>query len=97
MILALTTVAFVSVGLIIGSLMESPEGLHLVSSVVVFPIFFLAGALFPIGKLPVWLAPFTFLDPLTYAVDARVRAHEGVDAAPPRLPLNSADGGFVHP
>jgi ABC-2 type transport system permease protein len=69
-ILALTTVAFVSVGLIIGSLMESPEGFQLVSSFVVFPIFFLSGALFPIGKLPVWLAPFTFLDPLTYAVDA---------------------------
>ncbi|HEX8724239.1 MAG TPA: ABC transporter permease [Gemmatimonadaceae bacterium] len=69
-ILALTTVAFVSVGLIIGSVMESPEGFQLVSSFVVFPLFFLSGALFPIGKLPLWLAPFTFLDPLTYAVDA---------------------------
>jgi ABC-2 type transport system permease protein len=69
-ILAITTVAFVSVGLIIGSMMESPEGFQLVSSFVVFPIFFLSGALFPIGKLPVWLSPFTLLDPLTYSVDA---------------------------
>ena len=69
-VLAITTVAFVSVGLIIGSLMESPEGFQLISSFVVFPIFFLSGALFPIGKLPAWLAPFTLLDPLTYAVDA---------------------------
>ncbi len=69
-VLAITTVAFVSVGLIIGSLMESPEGFQLISSFVVFPIFFLSGALFPIGKLPAWLAPFTMLDPLTYAVDA---------------------------
>ncbi len=70
LVLGVTTVAFVSVGLIIGSLMESPEGFQLVSSFVVFPLFFLSGALFPIDRLPVWLAPFTFLDPLTYAVDA---------------------------
>jgi ABC-2 type transport system permease protein len=70
LILALTTVAFVSLGLIIGSLMESPEGFQLISSFVVFPIFFLSGALFPISGLPAWLAPFTFLDPLTYAIDA---------------------------
>jgi ABC-2 type transport system permease protein len=70
LVLAVTTVAFVSVGLIIGSLMESPEGFQLVSSFVVFPLFFLSGALFSIDRLPPWLAPFTFLDPLTYAVDA---------------------------
>lgn len=35
-----------------------------------FPLFFLSGALFPIDKLPVWLAPFTLADPLTYGVDA---------------------------
>ena len=70
LVLAVTTVAFVSVGLIIGSVMESPEGFQLVSSFVVFPLFFLSGALFSIDRLPGWLAPFTFLDPLTYAVDA---------------------------
>ncbi|MDE3054565.1 MAG: ABC transporter permease [Gemmatimonadota bacterium] len=70
LVLAVTTVAFVSVGLIIGSFMDSPEGFQLVSSFVVFPLFFLSGALFPIDRLPGWLAPFTFLDPLTYAVDA---------------------------
>ena len=70
LILSLTTVAFVSLGLIIGSMMESPEGFQLISSFVVFPIFFLSGALFPINGLPAWLAPFTFLDPLTYAIDA---------------------------
>jgi ABC-2 type transport system permease protein len=70
LILSLTTVAFVSLGLIIGSMMESPEGFQLISSFVVFPIFFLSGALFPINGLPAWLTPLTFLDPLTYAIDA---------------------------
>lgn len=69
-ILLITTTSMVSVGLIIGSRMESPEGFQLITSFLLFPIFFLSGALFPINKLPAWLAPFTFLDPLTYSVDA---------------------------
>jgi ABC-2 type transport system permease protein len=70
LILALTTASFVSVGLIIGARMESPEGFQLVSSFLLFPTFFLSGALFPLERLPSWLAPLVVLDPLTYSVDA---------------------------
>jgi ABC-2 type transport system permease protein len=69
-ILALTTASLVSVGLIIGSRMESPEGFQLVSSFLLFPTFFLSGALFPLDRLPPWLVPLVRLDPLTYSVDA---------------------------
>lgn len=69
-ILFITTVSLVSVGLIIGSMMESPEGFQLISSFVLFPTFFLSGALFPIERLPGWLALFIRCDPLTYSVDA---------------------------
>jgi len=69
-ILLLITAAFVSVGLILGALMESPEGFQLVSSFLLFPTFFLSGALFPLDRLPAWLAPLVLLDPLTYGVDA---------------------------
>ena len=67
--LIVTTVGLVSIGLILGSQMESPEGFQLVSSFVVFPMFFLSGALFPINNLPAYLAPFVFIDPVTYSVD----------------------------
>jgi len=50
--------------------MESPEGFQLITSFLLFPLFFLSGALFPIDRLPSWLTPLTLLDPLTYAVDA---------------------------
>jgi len=70
LILALTTASLVSVGLIIGAWMDSPEGFQLVSSFVLFPTFFLSGALFPIDRLPPWLHVFVLADPLTYAVDA---------------------------
>jgi len=61
--------ALVSLGLIIGSNMESVEGFQLVISFLVFPMFFFSGALFPIGNLPRYLLVFTILDPVTYAVD----------------------------
>ncbi len=70
LILFITTTSMVSIGLIIGSRMESPEGFQLITSFLLFPIFFLSGALFPINKLPVWLSSLTILDPLTYSVDA---------------------------
>lgn len=61
--------ATVSIGLVIGSRMESPEGFNLIVSFLVFPLFFLSGALFPISNLPSWLGIFTVLNPVTYAVD----------------------------
>lgn len=67
--LLVTTVGLVSIGLIIGSQMESPEGFQLIISFLVFPLFFLSGSLFPITNLPSWLAPFIFVNPVTYAVD----------------------------
>jgi len=67
--LFMTTVGLVSIGLIIGSQMESPEGFQLVGSFLIFPMFFLSGALFPIENLPSWLAPFVLLNPATYSVD----------------------------
>jgi ABC-2 type transport system permease protein len=70
LILFVMTVSLVSVGLIIGSVMESPEGFQLISSFLLFPIFFLSGALFPLTNLPLWIVPFTRIDPVTYAVDA---------------------------
>jgi ABC-2 type transport system permease protein len=70
LILFITTVSLVSVGLIIGSVMESPEGFQLISSFLLFPIFFLSGALFPLNGLPAWITPLTRIDPVTYSVDA---------------------------
>ena len=69
-LLLLLTIGITSIGLAIGSFMESPEGFGLISSFVIFPLFFLSGALFPIDKLPVWLLFFVRLNPITYGVDA---------------------------
>jgi ABC-2 type transport system permease protein len=62
-------VGLVSIGLIIGSLMESPEGFGFIVSFVNLPLFFLSGALYPLNNLPSWLATFTMVNPVTYGVD----------------------------
>jgi ABC-2 type transport system permease protein len=63
-------IGLVSVGLIIGSWMESPEGFSLLSGFVTFPLFFLSGALFPLSTAPSWLSTISLANPLTYGVDA---------------------------
>ena len=69
-ILLITAIAMVSLGLAIGSLFESLEGFQLVATFVVFPLFFLSGALFPVDeRLPIWLQGAVKLNPLTYTVD----------------------------
>jgi ABC-2 type transport system permease protein len=50
--------------------MYSLEGFQMIVSFVVFPLFFLSGALYPLDNLPDWLYFLTILDPATYAVDA---------------------------
>jgi ABC-2 type transport system permease protein len=60
----------VSLGLSLGSFFESLEGFQVVSTFVVFPLFFLSGALFPVNdRLPMWLQGIVKLNPLTYTVD----------------------------
>lgn len=69
-ILLIFAAGLVSLGLIIGSFMESPEGFGLVSSFVIYPIFLLSGALYPIERLPSWFKIFVYFNPATYAIDA---------------------------
>lgn len=59
-----------AIGLAIGSLMTSPEGFQLITTFVIFPLFFLSGGLFPLNNLPPYLSALTIANPLTYIVDS---------------------------
>jgi len=83
LILMVTSIALVAVGLSLGSLMESLEGFQVISAFVVFPLFFLSGALFPVDeRLPRWLGGLVKFNPLSYTVDGVRGALLGVANAP---------------
>lgn len=69
-LMLIISVGLVSIGLFIASLIESLEGFNLIMSFVNMPMFFLSGALFPLSAVPSWLHKASFVDPLTYSVDA---------------------------
>ena len=62
-------ICFAAFGIAIASKMEDMHGFQLIMNFVIFPIFGLSGALFPIESLPEWLRAVTYLDPLTYGVE----------------------------
>ncbi len=68
--LFLISIAMVSVGLVIGANLKSPEGFSLVINFVTWPMFFFSGALFPLSTLSSGLKPLIIIDPLFYGVDA---------------------------
>jgi ABC-2 type transport system permease protein len=49
--------------------MTSLEGFNFIMSLVIMPMFFTSGALFPLTSAPVWLRDFSYINPLTYGVD----------------------------
>jgi ABC-2 type transport system permease protein len=69
-VILLMSFGLTSLGLALGSYMQSLEGFQMIVSFVVFPLFFLSGALFPLDDLPSWLRVLTAVDPATYGVDA---------------------------
>ncbi|MDP3103147.1 MAG: ABC transporter permease [Candidatus Methanoperedens sp.] len=70
LMLLLISIALVSVGLVIGANLKSPEGFSLVINFVMWPMFFFSAPLFPLSNLSGLLAAITFINPLTYGVDA---------------------------
>ena len=76
-VILLMSFGLTSLGLALGSYMYSLEGFQMIVSFVVFPLFFLSGALFPLDNLPGWLGVLTAADPATYGVDAMRHAMLG--------------------
>jgi ABC-2 type transport system permease protein len=66
MLLAFTITAF---GVMIAIRIKQMQSFMAVMQMIITPMFFLAGALFPPSGLPGWLTVLNRLDPVTYAVD----------------------------
>jgi ABC-2 type transport system permease protein len=67
--MAMIAIVFAALGTAIGSTLRDMQGFQLIMNFLVMPIFFLSGALFPLGNLPAALSAATSLDPLSYGID----------------------------
>jgi ABC-2 type transport system permease protein len=66
LLLAYTITAF---GVMVAIRIKQMQSFMGVMQMIVMPMFFLSGALYPVSGLPQWLAVLNRIDPLTYAVD----------------------------
>jgi len=72
-LMILLSFAISGIGLLIASLMKTTETFGLVMQVLIFPMFFLSGAFFPLNNVPTWMTIISRVNPLTYGVDAMRR------------------------
>jgi ABC-2 type transport system permease protein len=66
LLLSFTLTAF---GVMMAARVKKIQAFMALTQMVVLPLFFLSGALYPLNGLPTWLTVLTRLDPLTYVVD----------------------------
>ena len=71
LVLAFAMTAF---GVMLAARIRTIQAFMGVSQLVLMPMFFLSGALYPLTNLPAWLVALTRINPLTYAVDPLRRA-----------------------
>ena len=73
-LMALCALMLTAIGVVAASRMQQVESFQVVMQLFVLPMFFLAGAIFPLTGLPTWLSILTKIDPLAYIVDPMRRA-----------------------
>ena len=60
---------FVSLGMLVGSISNSPESAAVVGNLVTFPMMFLSGTFFPVSAMPMYLQGIAHVLPLYYMID----------------------------
>jgi ABC-2 type transport system permease protein len=66
LLLAFSITAF---GVMVAARIKQMQSFMGVMQMIVMPMFFISGALYPVANLPQWLKLLNRIDPLTYAVD----------------------------
>jgi ABC-2 type transport system permease protein len=66
---ALLAFSITAFGLMVAVRIKTMQAFMGVMQMIIMPMFFISGALFPVANLPGWLAVLNRVDPLTYAVD----------------------------
>ena len=64
-----TTFAITAFGVMVAARIKQIQSFMAITQMVMMPMYFLSGAIFPVAGLPAWLTVLNRLDPMTYAVD----------------------------
>ena len=95
----LMSVSLTAFGVFVASRIQRMESFQVVMQLVLFPMLFLSGMMFPLYGLPTWLAVLTRVNPLTYAVQPLRQvvfaAQEMPLAARLRFPTGITIGGHA--
>jgi len=87
------TLAFMSIGALVGSFAQSPRAATAVANLIIWPMAFLGGAFIPLDLAPGWLRGASYATPLRYLVtgmqDVMARG-EGPAAALPAIGILAA-------
>jgi ABC-2 type transport system permease protein len=85
-LLLLLSAAIAAFGVMIAARITQMQSFMGVMQMIVMPMFFISGALYPVNNLPAWLTLLNRFDPLTYAVDPmRKLIFMHIDDLPPQL------------
>ena len=100
-VMFLLAFALTAFGLVIAARISNIQTVMGVMQVLLFPLAFLSGSLYPVGDLPTWMSVIVRCNPITYAVHlARNAVFSHIDATPAaRAALNSPItwGGWAVP
>jgi ABC-2 type transport system permease protein len=66
LLLAFTITAF---GVMVAARIKQMQAFMALTQMLILPLYFLSGAMFPASNLPTWLTVLNRIDPMTYAVD----------------------------
>lgn len=70
LILFLTSLGFMGMGTAFASRVTTIEQFAAVIQIIILPLWFVSGALYPVESMPIWLQAIAFVNPLTYATHA---------------------------
>lgn len=77
--------ALSGLGLLFASIIKSTQGFQMTVQILVMPMIFLSGALFPINNMPAWMDVIVKINPVTYGVDVMKKIIIDVDSLSPAV------------
>lgn len=81
-VLVLLGLGLTGLGLLLAWTSESVQGFHALMNLILMPLWFLSGAVFPAAGAPRWLAAAMAANPVTYGVSGLHRALLGASTGP---------------